>query len=301
MLKSLATSVLSTTHDAEELRRSGCSHGSQLCTSGDERGTWFSPAHAGRRIEWRATTAGQTHQQQQVCDILKSKHPEAAPLHEDAVLPGNPSPPPHPVCFKALMREVVQKASLHTFGSAGPSGVDAESWCHMCTSFGEASDRLCDAIALCSQQLATSYVNPSSLEAFLSCRPIPLDKKPGVRPIGIGEMLWQIIGKAILYVIGVDIHDAVGSLQLCAGHDNGIEAAIHAMREVLDDPATEAILLADSSNAFNRLNREVCLRNIQQLCPSLAAMIINTYWQPSKLFVMVRSSHPVRAPPRGTL
>ena len=83
---------------------------------------------------------------ERVHDILKSKHPEAAPLHEDTMLPGNPSPPPHPVRFEALTREVVRKASLHTFSSAGPSGVDAESWCHMYTSFSEASDRLCDAI-----------------------------------------------------------------------------------------------------------------------------------------------------------
>ena len=88
---------------------------------------------------------------ERVRDILKSKHPEAAPLYEDAVLPGNPSPPPHPVRFEALTREVIQKVSLHTFGSAGPSGIDAESWRHMCTSFGEASDHLCDAIALCSR------------------------------------------------------------------------------------------------------------------------------------------------------
>ena len=60
-------------------------------------------------------------------------------------------------------------------------------------------------------------------------------------------MLQQIIVKAILYVIGDDIHDAVSSLQLCAGHDNGIEATIHAMQEVVDNPATEAILLADPS------------------------------------------------------
>ena len=96
----------------------------------------------------------------QVCDILKFKCPEAAPLHEDAVRSGNLSPPLHPVCFEALTREVIWKASLHTFGSAGPSDVDAESWCHICTIFGEAFDHLCDAIALCSRQLATSYVKP---------------------------------------------------------------------------------------------------------------------------------------------
>ena len=83
------------------------------------------------------------------------------------------------------------------------------------------------------------YVNHSSLEAFLSCRLTLLDYKPGVRPIGIGEELRQTIGKAVLYmyVIG-DICDAAGSLQLCAGHDNGIEAAIHSLWATVDDPAT---------------------------------------------------------------
>ena len=133
-----------------------------------------------------------------MCDILKSKHPEEAPLHEDAVLP-NLSPPPHPMRFKTPIREVILKASLHTFDSAGPSAVNAESWRHICTSFGEASDCLCDAVALCSRRLATCYVNPSSLDAFLSCQLITLVKKPGVRPIWIGEVLGLILGNGTIY------------------------------------------------------------------------------------------------------
>ena len=221
---------------------------------------------------------------EQVCNILKSKHPKAAPLCEDAVLFGNPSPSPHLVHLEALTREVIWKAWLHTFGSAGPSGVNAKSWRHMYTSFGEASDCLCDAIAMWSRRLATSYVYPSSLEAFLLSCLIPLDKKPGVRPF-VGEVLRGIIGKAVLYVIGDDIGDPVGSLQLCAGHDNGIEAGIQVMWAVVDNPATEAILLADASNTFDCFNRKVWLCNIQQLCTSLTAMVITMNQQPSILSV----------------
>ena len=121
-------------------------------------------------------------------------------------------------------------------------------------------------------------VDPSSLVAYKACRLIPLNKNPGVRPIG--EVMRRILGKAILQVM-----DAAGSLQLCAGQDSGIEAAIHSMAEVFSDPATEGVLLADATNAFNSLNREVALRNVQHLCPSLAQLTINTYRQPANLHV----------------
>ena len=42
-------------------------------------------------------------------------------------------------------------------------------------------------------------------------------KNAGVRPIGIGETIRRIIGKAILANIGQNIIDAAGPLQLCVG------------------------------------------------------------------------------------
>ena len=57
-----------------------------------------------------------------------------------------------------------------------------------------------------------------------------------MRPIGIGEVPRRIIAKAILRIIGGDIEEAAGSLQLCAGQDSGCEAAIHAMRSIFHNP-----------------------------------------------------------------
>ena len=48
---------------------------------------------------------------------------------------------------------------------------------------------------------------------------------------------------------------------------------------------TEGILMADASNAFNRLNRQTCLRSVRHLCPSLATVLISTYRDPAHLYV----------------
>ena len=56
------------------------------------------------------------------------------------------------------------------------------------------------------------------------------DKKPGVRPIGIGEVLRRLTGKLLVGVIKKDIIDATSPLQTCSGLKSGIEAAVHAMR-----------------------------------------------------------------------
>ena len=69
-----------------------------------------------------------------------------------------------------------------------------------------------------------------SLEPFLACRLIPLDKNPGIRPIGIGEVLRRIIAKAVMRTFRSEIMDSVGCYQLCGGQRAGCEAAVHAMK-----------------------------------------------------------------------
>ena len=54
-----------------------------------------------------------------------------------------------------------------------------------------------------------------------------------------------------------DVINASSSLQVCAGHKSGSEAAIHAMRNIFYADETDAVLLVDASNAFNGLNRAV--------------------------------------------
>ena len=126
------------------------------------------------------------------------------------------------------------------------------------------------------------YVDP---KAFVSSKLIALDKSTGVRPIGVGETVRRIINKAISFVIKDDVQEVIGALQLCSGQKSGCEATIHAMQKVFNSADTEAIILVDASNAFNSLNREVALRNVKHLCPSLATILINSYRSQSELFI----------------
>ncbi len=107
----------------------------------------------------------------------------------------------------------------------------------------------------------------------------------GVRPIGIGEVLRRIIGKAVIAEIKPDLIESAGSLQLCAGQQLGCEAAAHAMAEIFREEETDAVLLIDASNAFNSINREAMLHNIKYLCPPLSMYVSNCYKVPSRLFV----------------
>ena len=104
--------------------------------------------------------------------------------------------------------------------------------------------------------ICSEFVSPDVLAAFLGCRLIAFDKNPGVRPIGIGEIPRRIVAIAVLSVIGGDIQEAAGSIQLCSGQTSGIEAAVHAMNEAYHDDDVQAVLLVDASNAFNCFNRQ---------------------------------------------
>ena len=158
--------------------------------------------------------------------------------------------------------------------------------------YGNTGKELRTSLARMTQKLCTQEVgiipgsNRSNIEAYISCRLIPLQKEPsGIRPIGIGEVLRRIIGKAIVTEIKPEIIDAAGSIQVCAGQKGGCEAAAHAMTEIFEEKETDAVLFIDASNAFNSMNRKAMIHNIQYLCPPMAVYMKNCYETTSRLFV----------------
>jgi len=193
----------------------------------------------------------------------------------------------HSWYFQQIDEQTVLKAALNTRGSAGPSGLDAELYRSILCSknFKTPGKELREQIAILAKNMATKHYEFNLISPLVNSRLIPLDKDPGVRPIGIGEVLRRIIGKMISRHGINEIKEAAGPLQACAGHGAGAEAAIHSMREIFKVDETDGILLIDASNAFNRLNRAAALHNIQIICPEISTYVINTYRQPCRLFI----------------
>ena len=93
-------------------------------------------------------------------------------------------------------RRGYNKAAIITKGGLGPSGMEANGWRWILASnnFRAPSSDLHDAFANV-QKLWTDFVEIHTMEASLSCPLIPLDKSPGLRLFGIGEVLRRIASK----------------------------------------------------------------------------------------------------------
>ena len=228
-------------------------------------------------------TGGVLPLNKETIDLLKEKHPE--PSDSEGLRLQGPRQIPHSVMYEMITGEMVWKKALQTHGSSGPSGLDAIGTRRLLSStlHGSAATDLCNALASLARKTASTPC--CHLDPLIACRLIPLDKMPGCRPIGIGEVVRRIIGKCIMAVVKDDVRRAAGNLQVCAGQQAGGEAAIHAMREIFEHEDCEAVLLVDAKNAFNTLKRSTMLHNINIKCPTLGMYAENTYNKPSDLYI----------------
>ena len=125
-----------------------------------------------------------------VIDILREKYPKIRIPEKNAKgkVPGFDDynycwvTTPHTSSGWAIM-DVAKKLS----GAAGPGGVDAlqlQSWV---LRHGTASENLRNELALWSEWLSNESPPYAAYRALNAKRAVALDKKPGVRPLGIGE------------------------------------------------------------------------------------------------------------------
>ena len=105
----------------------------------------------------------------------------------------------------------------------------------------------------------------------MSGRLIALDKKPGVRPIGVGETWWRLFAKIVLKVIGPEATMSCQYDQMCAGLKAGIDGAVHGVQDIWDENSTTeywGLLIVDAKNAFNDINQVGMLWTVRKLWPS---------------------------------
>ena len=120
-------------------------------------------------------------------ETLLDKHPLGKPPDPSTLfgsLPGTVNP----ILFDSLNADSICSASLRTTGAAGPSSLDAIAWHHLCFTFKSASVTLYSALTAVGHCICTEAVHPDGLSAFVASHLIPLDKRPSVWPVGIGEV-----------------------------------------------------------------------------------------------------------------
>ncbi len=130
-------------------------------------------------------------------NILESKHAEAKPQSPDCVLQDSDPLSFHPSMFDEIDENLIAKAGQKTTGAHGPSGLDAAQWRLILSSFEKHSTNLRRTIATIARRIATETLPTISLMEYNNCSLVALDKCPGVRPIGIGEVLRRIMGRTI--------------------------------------------------------------------------------------------------------
>ena len=89
-----------------------------------------------------------------------------------------------------------------------------------------------------------------------------------------------------MYIVKKYVLKSSSKIQMCSGQDSGSEAAIHAVTELFENEAAEAVLLVDAANAFKRINRKSLLNNIRIICPIISQYVINCYQYPARLFII---------------
>ena len=70
--------------------------------------------------------------------------------------------------------------------------------------YGTSNTRLCYSVVGLCHHLCNSIIPWDSIRALVASHLIALGKCPGVRPIGIGEMLRRFIGKAVCLATRLD-------------------------------------------------------------------------------------------------
>ena len=125
--------------------------------------------------------------------------------------------------------ECVAKATARLSGGPRPCGVEAETLKHWLLRYGAHSEKLREAMAEWVDWLSNGLPPYAAYRAVNTVRSVALDKCPGVRPLGVGEVWMRLWSDCSHMKTKEMATNACGNTQLCAGLRSGIEANLHAV------------------------------------------------------------------------
>ena len=113
-------------------------------------------------------------------------------------------------------------------------------------------------MAQIAEVLANGSPDYAMYRAATITRLVALDKQPGVRPVGIGDIFMRLWSQCVNAATKPEATNQCAEVQLCCGLRSGIEANLHAVRQVFpqsngwqndsDDTATAPDAASDDTN-----------------------------------------------------
>ena len=101
-----------------------------------------------------------------------------------------------------ITEEALESVARKLLGSSGPGGTDSEALQGWLLKFGEYITRLRTSVETFVDWLDNGSPPWAAYCAFMSGRLIALNKQPGVRPVGVGEMWRRLFDNILLKVTG---------------------------------------------------------------------------------------------------
>jgi hypothetical protein len=130
---------------------------------------------------------------------------------------------------------------------------------------------------------------PSEISSIMvSGTLVPVLKKDGgIRPIVVGEVIRRLVSKICVSEVSFDAMKYLQPLQLGVGVQGGCEAVLHSFNRCIrssDLDPNSILSLVDFKNAFNEVNRNSFLIEVQSKFPSIFPWVSFCYSSAAPLF-----------------
>ena len=169
-----------------------------------------------------------------VIDILREKHPDPTIPDESHFDEYSAEVTEESMTTMSLYftDKDVAKAAKGLGGCAGPAGIGGLVLRGWVLRKGVPFKKLRIELAKWAELMSNGSPPFTLYRAMNHNRVLPADKKPGVRPLIVGEIMMRLISVCIIEQVGPQATTACGNTQPCAGTRAGIKGNLHAVRAI---------------------------------------------------------------------